>query len=475
MLALEKLLPGLAALALAAVPFAPPAPAALLSGAPAQDEGEGDEDEEEAEDESGKVFAVVNAEIHTGTGAVLRDASLMAREGKIVAIGYELDLPDDAEVLDAQGMRVYPGLIAVDSANLLGTSRDFADSVDPFSQTMVLALASGITSCGQSRTALKLKRGKIEGVVLREDYLNSQTWSDRNPATKRSLREKLAKADAYLRKYRVWEEQVKEDKELKEPSKRGVDTTALKILRGEVLAQFSADGRNELLGIARLAQEYGFRPVIEGCLEGWTVADELGRAGAYAIVTPRTRRDKSERETRPGGSTIENAALLHAAGVQVAVVPGAKGITTLGGIAGRDIIHLPIEVGFAIRGGLPEDAGLRSMTQIPARILGVSHRVGTLEVGKDCDLIVTDGDVLHYQTFVQYTVVEGEVVYDKQDELLYAHIRPRPEPELAPSERTDAGEEAEPDEDADADDEDGDEDEDEDEEATEEPDEDEDD
>ena len=95
-------------------------------------------------------------------------------------------------------------------------------------------------------------------------------------------------------------------------------------------------------------------------------------------------------------------------------------------------MHLPIEVGFAIRGGLPEDAGLASVTTVPARLLGVSHRVGTLEVGKDCDLIVTDGDLLHYQTFVQYTVVDGDLVYDKQDELYFAHIRPRDDSLLAP-------------------------------------------
>jgi hypothetical protein len=64
--------------------------------------------------------------------------------------------------------------------------------------------------------------------------------------------------------------------------------------------------------------------------------------------------------------------------------------------------------------------------------LGVGHRVGTLEIGKDCDFIVTDGDLLHYQTFVQYTVIDGTKVYDKQDELYFAHIRPRDDSLLAP-------------------------------------------
>ncbi len=79
-----------------------------------------------------------------------------------------------------------------------------------------------------------------------------------------------------------------------------------------------------------------------------------------------------------------------------------------------------------MRGGLPEEAALASITTVPARIMGISHRVGTLETGKDCDLIVTDGDLLHYKTFVQYTVVDGKLAYDKEKELFFAHIRPRP-------------------------------------------------
>jgi hypothetical protein len=276
---------------------------------------------------------------------------------------------------------------------------------------------------------------------MREKYLVPLSYSTGNPSNKRSLVEKLEAASRYLREYRDWEEKKKKDKDLKEPSRRGVDSTVLSILKSEALARFDADSRTDLLEIARLAQRFGFRPVIDGCNEGWTVASELGRAGAFAVLTPRERRDKSEELVREGGTTIENAAILHRAGVQVAIVPANKGID-LGGIAGRDIMHLPIEAGFAVRGGLDEAAALQAITLVPARILGVDHRVGTIEKGKDCDLILTDGDLLHYQTFVQHAVVEGKPVYDKAQELYFAHIRPRPEkPPVAPEKRTDPGEE----------------------------------
>ena len=399
-----------------------------------------DEDAEDAEEEEpDEWLAVVGGDVYTGTGAVLRSATVLSKNGRIEQIGYGVDVPEDAEVVDAKNFRVYPGLVAFNSTGLFGTTSDFEDSVDPFNSRMTLALAGGITTAGQSQNAVKLKRFDIDDPVVSSGVLASISFSNRNPTGKAEFKKKLRRATEYQREYAEYEELKKEDEDLKEPSKKGLDANVQAILQGRKRAFFSVNQRSELLEIARLAQEYDFRPVIQGCLEGWTVADELGRAGAYAIVTPRFRSDKSETLVRDGGSTIENAAILHRSGVQVAVIPNSTGVDMVG-IVGRDIMHLPIEAGFAVRGGLPEDAAFAAITSVPARILGASDRIGTLDVGKDCDLIVTDGDVLHYETFVQWAVVDGKVVYDKEDELFFAHIRPRPESEIAPEKRVDPGE-----------------------------------
>jgi hypothetical protein len=160
------------------------------------------------------------------------------------------------------------------------------------------------------------------------------------------------------------------------------------------------------------------------------------------VITPRDRELKDETLVRPGGTSIENASKLHRAGVQVAIVPQNASFD-LSGLSGRDLFNLPLEAGFAIRGGLSEAAALQAITIIPARLLGVDHRVGTLEIGKDMDAVVCDGDVLHYQTFVQFAVVAGKLQYDKEKEIFFAHIRPRPEkPVLDPGE--DLTEEPEP-------------------------------
>ena len=422
----------LAGLALTLLPVGPGGPNPTFGAILDEDDEESaDADEDEDAEDRPEWFAVVGGDVHTGTGSVLRGATVVSKDGEIVAIGYDPWFPEDAGTLDATGYHVYPGLVAINSFGLFGGGSDLENSVNPFNRNMILALAAGITTA--------FSGGEIEDVVIGTNPFTDLTYGTGNPSAKRSTREKLEKAADYLRRYHQWEIDKRSDDDLKEPSKKDVDESYVKVLRGQTRAAFSASSRTDLLEIARLAQRFGFRPLIRGCREGWVVADELGRAGASAIVTPRDRRPKDETLVREGGSSIENAALLHAAGVSITILPSSQGIS-LGGIVGRDLMHLPVEAGFAIRGGLPEDAALRGITIEPARLLGVDHRIGTLEVGKDADMIVTDGDVLHYQTFVQWAVVDGKLVYDKQAELYFAHIRPRPESSLAPLERVDAGE-----------------------------------
>src|SRR5262249_22947809 len=162
---------------------------------------------------------------------------------------------------------------------------------------------------------------------------------------------------------------------------------------------------------------------------GWIVASALGRAGCSVVMTPRTTVPPDERMNHPNGSTIENARLLHDAGVTLAIIP-ASFTVSIGGLAGRDLQHLNMEAAFAVRGGLSNEDALRAITIDAARILGIDSRVGSLEVGKDADLLVADGDILHYMTQVHYTVVNGRLAYAKSRDSLFAHIRPEGKPEI---------------------------------------------
>jgi len=107
-------------------------------------------------------------------------------------------------------------------------------------------------------------------------------------------------------------------------------------------------------------------------------------------------------------------------------------LISLWGLAGRDLLHLNMEAAFAVRGGMSNADALRTITIDAARILGIDDRVGSLEVGKDADMVVCDGDLLHFMTQVHYTIVNGRIVYDKKKDTLFAHIRPRGVPEVTP-------------------------------------------
>jgi imidazolonepropionase-like amidohydrolase len=144
------------------------------------------------------------------------------------------------------------------------------------------------------------------------------------------------------------------------------------------------------------------------------------------IWSPRTRVPADPKNPDRTGSNLATAAILAGAGVPVAVTCpsgmfGGAGVGT-GGILGQDLNTPHVDAAYAVRGGLDNRKALRTITLDAARMLGVDRRVGSLEAGKDADVLILDGDPLHYATFVTVAVVNGKVVYEKAKDPLYRHI-----------------------------------------------------
>ena len=381
--------------------------------------------------EPDRYLAITGGQVFTVSGPILRNADILIKNGKILQIGHGLTIPEGAERLDATGHRVYPGLIAVQSQGVIGTG-DPSDSTNMFTLNTVAALAAGITSALGDNVVGKVMFGRVDDMVVRRDVFVNLSYSTRNPSGRRSLRESFDRLRQHLREVEAHEEAKRTDPTAKAPDDRwirGEHERNLKLLKGESIALFTSSNAAELVQICNLVTAYRLRAVILGADEAWTVAPHLARAGVGAIVTPRRRSDPDDRLLRESGSTIRNASILHSHGVPVAFVPigslfGPGSAISFGGLGGRDLLHIPMEAAFAVRGGLPEDAAIRGLTLDAARLLGIDKRVGSIEVGKDGDLIVVDGDLLHYQTLVRWTVVNGHVMYDKEKETLYSHIRP---------------------------------------------------
>ncbi|MCH7924424.1 MAG: amidohydrolase family protein [Planctomycetes bacterium] len=386
---------------------------------------ESDDEKKKKKVKEDRFFALRGGIVHTVSRGELRDVTILVKNGKVVEIDRGVKIPEGAEVLDARDFHIYPGLIAASSGGIFGSGAP-EESTNVYSLSMTLALAGGITTALAGNTVVKLTYGSVDDMVVRRDVFKKLRYSTSDPNQRRELRAKFEKVRQYLRDLEAYEEDKKTDPDAEAPKDdwiKGEFKTCLQLLKHEAVAKIDANTAQEILSVSGLATRYGIQIVVVGAVEGWTVASAMARAGLSAIVTPRRQWTEDQELNRPTGSSIENAAILYRTGVPVAVVPGISSIMTWG-LAGRDLLHLNMEAAFAVRGGLSNEEAIRTITIDAARLLGVDHRVGSIEIGKDADFLVCDGDLLHYMTHVRWTVVNGRVVYDKKKDTLFDHIRP---------------------------------------------------
>ncbi len=379
-----------------------------------------------AADSEDEYLVIRGATLHTVTGGTHRNGTLICKNGKIYQIvAGPVDGPEGAEVVDATGHHVYPGLVAFRSSGLVG-SGEAEKSQDPFDLDTTMGLAAGITATWNGSRVTKLVHGSLEDLTIRPKSFSSINYSYRNPRGRSELRRAMDRVQEHLRALERHAEEKKKDPEAKAPDDKwikGIYATVRSLLTGQSQALVRSRSMAEIREYSALARKYGFEIVFELAEEGWIDPGVLSRAGASAVISPRARVNANEDLNRESGSSIENAKLLHDAGVPLVIIPQNTGIA-LWGLAGRDLSHLPLEAAFAVRGGLPEQVAIEAITIEPARLLGVADRVGSLEVGKDADFIITDGDLLSYMTLVRWAFVNGKIQYDKEEEGILDHIRP---------------------------------------------------
>lgn len=367
-------------------------------------------------------FAIVGGIVHTIDGPDRRGVTILCKDGRILEIGARVEIPESAERLDATGFHVYPGLVACEARGIVGAD-PAEDTTNVFGTILRLANAGGITTVFSRSAAAKAAYGSVEDIPLRSDLFELIRYGSADQ--RRELRSSLRRAREHLRAVETYEKaKAAGDDDAKKPDEPKGLEQAIKLLKHESTAYVSADSKRDLIALAELAEEFGIAIVVRGALEGWTVADKLGRAGIRVIVTPRRQRGADPELNAPSGNNIENAALLYRGGVDIAITTASAGISLVG-LAGNDMQHLPMEAAFAVRGGLPEAAAIEAITLGAARVLGIDDRVGSIAPGKDADFIVTDGPLLDFYTQVHWTVINGRIVYDKAEESLFGHIRPR--------------------------------------------------
>jgi len=278
-----------------------------------------------------EVTAIRGGDLYTITGGIIKNGTILIKDGKIADIGQNIEIPEKAKVIDARGKVVMPGLVAVIAE--LGVVRypnisKIADSLDPFDFSVSLALASGITTSmvstdrplgsspiGRPTAVIKASYGDLDQMLVRESVVQEVIISNRDWLRKTTFKQNLRKAQNYLRKLAEYQ-QAGDKKKATEPKKPGGLDPYIRLLRREVPAMLFASTTGDILADLELVDEFSIRMILMDAVEAWIVAEEIAKRDVRVVITPRQKQRPNEDISGPSGSTLENAAILKKAGVK---------------------------------------------------------------------------------------------------------------------------------------------------------------
>ena len=394
-----------------------------------------------------QTVAITNARIHTVSGGVIENGTLVIEGGRIAAVGADVSAPAGARVIDGTGKIVTPGLIesasqlgvveigAVDETVDASSSDDrvtaafrVSDGLNPFSTLIPIAATGGVTRAvvvpgGQAlivgQAALIDLDGARPADLVRRDPLAMVSAFDEGTAARfggshgaalMRLREALQDARDYDANRAAFDAGNRREYSL---SRLDLDALAA-VVNGELPMIMEANRTTEILAALALAREFGFRLILFGAAEGWVVADAIAAAGVPVVTNPIENLPSYDRLA----ITEEGASRLASAGVPLAFTTGVlSGSPALGT---HNVRNLRLLAGGAVRNGMAHADALRAITLAPAEIWGVADDVGSLEAGKEADVVVWSGDPFEPLSRAEHVFVNGveQDAATRQDRLL---------------------------------------------------------
>ena len=270
-----------------------------------------------------------------------------------------------------------------------------------------------------THAVVKMSVGSIDGMFITKNaFMHVNRGSLTGRLNKHKWRQTIAATRLYIKELAEHEAKVKAGDKKAKPPKKAVSDNILKLVKKEIAMRITAATAGEIREQIALAKELDYRIVLDGAIESWVVPDEIVEGNASVIFTPRTLRNPTLGKEDSTGSYICTAGVLEKAGVPFAITPMNANIS-LGGLAGRDLTSLPLEAAFVVRGEASERTALESITIVPARMMGMEDRIGSLEVGKDADILVLNGNPLDYRTYVEKAMVNGRLCYDRRADKVF--------------------------------------------------------
>jgi imidazolonepropionase-like amidohydrolase len=393
------------------------------------------------------VFAIRNARIVTVSGPDIENGTLVIRDGKIEAVGATVNIPAGAQTIDGRGLSVYPGMIdagtnmglvevpqgangTVDLAEAgdLNPNAKAIIAVNPHSAHIAVTRVEGVTNTvtapegglisGQAAlinllgtsskemavaptAALVINYPRVTGGGgggfggFQQQPANLAETLEANAREVDRIRKMLRDGEAYGRA----QDAYAKDRSLPRPDQNVVLEALVPYVRGEQPVIFRAEREAEIRGAIRFAEEMKLKPIILGGNDAWKVASLLKEKNVPVILTGVF--SLPLREDDFYDTLYENPAKLQQAGVRFCISTGD---------AGAEVRNLPLYAGMAAAYGLSKADALKSVTLYPAQIMNVADRLGSIDVGKMANLVVTDGDLLEIRTHIRYLFIDGRPV-----------------------------------------------------------------
>jgi imidazolonepropionase-like amidohydrolase len=387
------------------------------------------------------MLAIKGGKIYTISNGVIDNGTILIENGKITKVGKRVKIPEDAEVIDASGKVVMPGLveahchIGIIEEKIGWAGSDGNEMTDPATPHiraldaikanadeggLEAALKAGITTAqilpGSANviggTGVVIKTAPkvvIDEMVIRNPSGMKIAFGEnprrvygegqkKMPSTRMGvagvLREWLQNTKNYMEK----KERYKDDPE-KIPEFDIRLEALIPVLKKEIPLRAHAHRADDVATAVRIAEEFDVKISWEHATEGHRIAEWIAKKGISAVWGPSLMaRPKWEMREL----SFDTPRIMHEAGVEFAIQTDSLG---------SSVAFLPLCAGLAVRNGLPYEVALSAITLTAAKILGVDDRVGSIEAGKDADIRILDGDPLELMTKVETVLIEGKIVY----------------------------------------------------------------
>ena len=379
------------------------------------------------------MICIKNGTLHTAVSKETFIADILIDGGKIVKIGKGLSA-DGAEVIDATGLQVYPGFveahchIGLDGYGIGYEGHDYnelndpvtpqvqaIDGINPFDPCMKMAAKAGVTcfatgpgssnSIGGTFAAIKPVGTRVDNMIVKFPIAMKCAFGE-NPKRcyqKQGISSRMtnaAKIREALNKAKVYKAKIEAagDDASKLPAYDQKSEALIPVLNHEIPLKAHAHQANDIFTAIRIAKEFGVGLTLEHVTEGHMIVDELAKENLPLAVGP-TFGHASKFELQ--NKTWETPGILAKAGCHVSIITDAP-VTPLH--------YLPLCAGLAIKAGMDEYDALRAVTINPAEHIGIADRVGSLEPGKDADIVIMNGSAFESLTETVHVLINGQLI-----------------------------------------------------------------